>query len=216
MPSTNSTVGITETLDPSDYTVCEDTTYTALTQTEQVATEPTDYTEASVPSVTLSDSAGRTEQISTDSVSTKNTREITVITTAVYLTSEEPTTTSIVTVSTSSTKSSEEAVSTSSTKSSEEAVSTSSTKSSEEAVSTSYTKSSEEAVSTSETTSSEEATTKKESRKKRYLKDQVHTSSEQEQSQYRIGLGFFGALIFSIINFGKYNVQSFFTSKQAS
>lgn len=157
MPSTNSTDGTTETLDLFDYTDCEETTHIFQTQTKQVVTEPIDYTVAPVPSVTLPDSAGRTEQISTDSVSTKNTQEITVITTETYLTSKEPT--SIVTVSTSNTKSSEEAT-----------------------------------------------TEKREQRKKRYLKDQLLISSEQELSQYKIGPGFFGALLFSIINLGKYNV----------
>lgn len=156
MPSTYSTVGTTETLDPFDHTECEETTHIVQTQTKQVVTEPIDYTVAPVPSVTLPDSAGRTEQISTDSVSTKNTQEITVITTETYLTSTEPT--SVVTVSTSNPK------------------------------------------------SSEEATTIKEHRKKRYLKDQLLISSEQELSQYKIGPGFFGALLFSIINLGKYNV----------
>lgn len=149
MPSTNSTDGTTETLDPFDYT--EETTHIVQTQTKQVVTEPIDYT------VTLPDRAGRTEQISTDSVSTKNTQEITVITTETYFTSTEPT--SIVTVSTSNTKSSEEAT-----------------------------------------------TIKKDFRKKRYLKDQLLISSEQELSQYKIGPGIFGALLFSIINLGKYNV----------
>lgn len=158
MPSNNSTDGTTETLDPFDYTDCESTTYIVETKTEQVAT---------VPSVTPSDNVGPAGKISTDRVSTENTQEITVITTDIYLTSEEPTTTRMVKVSTSS-------------------------------------------------TSYEEATTIDDYRKKRYLKDQVYTHSVHEISQYKIGPGFFGALIFSIINLGKYNVLSLFTSKQAS
>lgn len=151
MPSNNSTDGTTETLDPFDDTDCESTTYIVETETEQVAT---------VPSVTPSDNVGPAGKMSTDRVSTENTPEITVITTDIYLTSEEHTTTRTVTVSTSS-------------------------------------------------TSYEEATTNdNDNRKKRYLKDQMYTHSVHEISQYKFGPGFVGALIFSIINLGKY-IQCF-------